>query len=77
MEYGWRIFLADACTSSADAVLRGFQSGSVEEAIWIYNRTILSSRGITMMDPCSECIVHFIYGKLAGVHVDEIAVYKP
>lgn len=52
--------MADACTSSVVAVLRGFQSASVDEAIWMYSRTRLFSLGMTMMEPWAEWMVHFI-----------------
>ncbi len=42
------------------AVFRGLQSGSEDEAIWMYSRTMLFSRGMTIMDPFSEWMVHFI-----------------
>ena len=31
----------------------------------MYSRTMLSSLGMTMMDPASECIVHFIYERFS------------
>jgi hypothetical protein len=40
----------------------------------MYRRTMLSSRGMTMMEPASECIVHFICDGLATATMDKSAI---